>query len=415
MPIEHCKIGRSKTAGGETPVEKIGPGRHIKAKTHASGVVTAWSSRCSAESAVADFASLIDPQRFCQLLVFFSPIYCADTLARELSHAFPGLPVAGCSTAGEITPGGIADDALVVIALPRLGFRVVSDVIADIGSLTVERGAATARRLRAQLEQADGDGGSRPGHRFGVVLIDGMSYREELTISTIATALAGIPVVGGSAGDGMSFASTRQIHDGKACRNAAVLVLVECELPLEVFHHDNFQPTDQKLVVTRCDPERRIVYELNAEIAATEYARAVGARLDDLTPLRFASHPVVVRIGGNYYSRSIQRVHPDGSMSFFCAIDNGVVLTVARHCDLVKSAEAELARLDAALGGLDLVIGFDCVLRRVDAARRRARSRIEELYRRHNVTGFFTYGEQFGAMHLNQTFTGVAIGRPKVH
>ena len=53
------------------------------------------------------------------------------------------------------------------------------------------------------------------------------------------------------------------------------------------------------------------------------------------------------------------------------------------------------------------------MLRRLDAARRRIRPRVEELYRRHNVTGFFTYGEQFAGMHLNQTFSGVAIGRPR--
>jgi hypothetical protein len=31
-----------------------------------------------------------------------------------------------------------------------------------------------------------------------------------------------------------------------------------------------------------------------------------------------------------------------------------------------------------------------------------------------NVVGFATYGEQYHAMHLNQTFTGVAIGRSPV-
>ncbi|MDI9750570.1 hypothetical protein QM285_22475, partial [Stutzerimonas stutzeri] len=32
--------------------------------------------------------------------------------------------------------------------------------------------------------------------------------------------------------------------------------------------------------------------------------------------------------------------------------------------------------------------------------------------RRQQVIGFNTYGEQFNGMHINQTFTGVAIGRP---
>ncbi|TCZ63068.1 hypothetical protein EXY23_11265 [Roseicella aquatilis] len=381
---------------------------------HASGVLTAWSSAGTARAAVADLVRCIDPGLYAQLLVFFAPSIEAEALARELAAALPGLPVAGCSTAGEITPDGIAADTVVALALPRHGFRVVTDVIEDVREVTVESGAATARRLRTALERACGDRAEGTGHRFGLILIDGMSYREEMCVSAVAMALDGIPLVGGSAGDGLSFDRTAQLHGGQAYRNAAVLVLVETDHPVEVFRNDNFLPTDRKLVVTRCDPERRIVYELNAEPAAQEYAAAIGIGLRDLTPMRFASHPVVVRIGGNYYCRSIQRVNADGSLSFFCAIDDGVVLTVARPRDLVRSVGAELARLDEALGGLDLVIGFDCVLRRLDAARRRVRSQVEELYRRHNVTGFFTYGEQFGGMHLNQTFTGVAIGRPRV-
>ena len=33
-----------------------------------------------------------------------------------------------------------------------------------------------------------------------------------------------------------------------------------------------------------------------------------------------------------------------------------------------------------------------------------------ELYRKYNLVGFHTYGEQYNSMHLNQTLTGVAIG-----
>ncbi len=34
-----------------------------------------------------------------------------------------------------------------------------------------------------------------------------------------------------------------------------------------------------------------------------------------------------------------------------------------------------------------------------------------EIYRRFGVTGFHTYGEQYNAMHLNQTLTGIAFGK----
>ena len=73
--------------------------------------------------------------------------------------------------------------------------------------------------------------------------------------------------------------------------------------------------------------------------------------------------------------------------------------------------DPELARLDAVLGGVDLIIGFECVLRRLDAESRQVRHGIADLYRRYNVVGFETFGEQYRAMHLNQTFTGIAIGK----
>jgi hypothetical protein len=39
---------------------------------------------------------------------------------------------------------------------------------------------------------------------------------------------------------------------------------------------------------------------------------------------------------------------------------------------------------------------------------------VDEIYRRFGVTGFHTYGEQFNAMHLNQTLTGIAFGKSSV-
>jgi hypothetical protein len=141
---------------------------------------------------------------------------------------------------------------------------------------------------------------------------------------------------------------------------------------------------------------------------------AVGLDPERLSPMSFAAYPLAVKVGGEYFCRSIRRMNPDGSLSFFCAIDEGVVLTLARPRDIVAATQAELARLDADLGGIDLVIGFECVLRRLDAESRQVRHGILDLYRRYDIVGFDTYGEQYRSMHLNQTFTGIAIGRGRV-
>lgn len=382
--------------------------RHAHAKDYACGVRSAWIVAPTAEEAVASIAPLLNAGAIGQLLVFFSPHYPAEDLALSLAVHFPNVAVAGCSTSGEITPAGFTEGSLVAIAFPRAGFRFVSDIIADVRTLTVERAAETVRLLRTSLDR---QGRGAKANRFALSFIDGLSKCEEMIVSALGWALNDIPLVGGSAGDDLALTGTTLLHNGQTHRDAALLLIIETEHAVEPFKHDNFEPTPMKMVVTASDSESRTVWELNAENAAYEYASMAGINPTGLTPMSFASHPVVVRIGGNYYCRSIQKVNPDGSLSFFCAIDDGVVLTVARPRDMVASVAAEFARLEEAVGGVDLVLGFECVLRRLDAENRQVKHRISELYREHNVVGFHTYGEQYRSMHLNQTFTGVAIGR----
>jgi hypothetical protein len=374
-----------------------------RVKRHVCGVQTAWTGADSPEIAVAGIAEILDRSDLGQLLVFLSNRYAADALSDAFSRFFEGIPVAGCTTSGEITPDGFTDGSLLVVAFPKQGFNFVSALIPDVRGLTVERGTEAVRTLRAKLDRL---GAERLANRFAVSLIDGLSKCEEV----IAWALDDIPLVGGSAGDDLALTGTNLLHDGQVYRGAALLLLVETDHQVRSFKHDHFEPTETKLVVTASDTESRTVYELNAEPAALEYASSVGLEPASLAPMSFAAHPVIVRVGGDYYCRSIQRVNPDGSLSFFCAIDDGVVLTVAEPRDMVASMTSELARLDDEIGGVDLMLGFECVLRRLDAENRQVKHKISDLYRRYHVAGFHTYGEQYNAMHLNQTFTGVAIG-----
>lgn len=382
--------------------------RNARSATHRCGVQTAWIEQLSADEAVSAVAALIDQSRVGQLLAFFSPSYPPDELCAAFDQLFPGVPLSACSSAGEISPTGSLTNGLVVIAFPHTGFRIVSTVLPNVPELDVEGTAATVRALRRELDLLTPEGGR--GQRFAVSLIDGLCNSEESVVSAVDWALDGIPLVGGSAGDDLAFKKTSLIHDGVVLSRAALLLLFETDFAVEIFKNDNFEPTETKFVVTSSDAGARTVRELNAEPAATEYALAVGLDPENLSPMSFASHPLVVRVGGEYFCRSIRRLNPDRSLSFFCAIDQGVVLTLARPRDVVEATEAELERLEASLGGLDLVIGFDCVLRRLDAEIRQKRRGLSELYKKYRVVGFETYGEQYRSMHLNQTFTGVAIG-----
>lgn len=381
-------------------------------RRHLCGIWTAWTEAASAADAVADVARSIREPHLSQIVAFFSADYDAEALARELETRFPSVPVSGCSMSGGIAPAGGLDRGLVVIAFPAERFRIVSTVLDAIDHLDVERTASAVRALRRTLDPLDPcRDGDAVGRRFALSLIDGLANAEETVVSAIAWALDGIPIVGGSAGDDLRFRDAVVIHGGRIHRKAAVLVLVETDFSVEIFKSDNFEPTQTKFVVTASDGERREVQELNAEPAAREYAMAIGLDPEGLSPMSFAAYPLAVKVGGEYFCRSIRRMNEDGSLSFFCAVDEGVVLTLAEPRDIVASTRAELARLDAQLGGVDLIIGFECVLRRLDAESRQVRHGITDLYRRYNVVGFETFGEQYRAMHLNQTLTGIAIGK----
>jgi hypothetical protein len=132
-----------------------------------------------------------------------------------------------------------------------------------------------------------------------------------------------------------------------------------------------------------------------------------------LSPLVFAAHPVVVKIGGEYHVRSIQKVEPDGSLRFYCGIDEGLVLTVAHGEDLAENLSRNLEKIKAQLGETDMILGFDCILRRLEAEQKQKTREVSRVLMKNKVVGFCTYGEQFHSMHVNQTFTGVAIGAPK--
>ncbi len=93
-------------------------------------------------------------------------------------------------------------------------------------------------------------------------------------------------------------------------------------------------------------------------------------------------------------------------------MENGIVLTAMQPGPLLPNLENLFDGLRERLGPLLLTIGCDCFLRRLEIEDHDGVDAVSEFLRRQPVLGFNTYGEQFNGMHINQSFTGVAIGRP---
>jgi hypothetical protein len=372
---------------------------------------TAQSCAIDPYQAVQEFhAAVMQPDT--ALVVFFcSSSYPLDDIAAEMRRLFVGIDVVGCTTAGEIGPQGYVSHSLSGASFPAHCCTVVSGRLERLQQFEMARGREFAQSLLRRLETLAPAADHQ--NSIGFLLIDGLSVREEPATRALQYALGRIPLVGGSAGDGLRFDQTHVFHDGCFRSDSAVLVILNTKLPFRIFKTQHFVSTNERMVVTAADAEHRIVHEINGMPAAQEYARLVGVDVDDLDPMRFAASPVVVLIDGVDYVRSIQKANPDASLTFYCAIDEGLVLRVARGVDLIDNLKQTFDRLRRQIGKPQLVLGCDCILRSLEIGQSGLTGQVERILKENHTVGFNTYGEQFGGVHVNQTFTGIAIGYPE--
>jgi hypothetical protein len=375
---------------------------------HQSEIRIATSRKPSGTEAIREVAAALgDSDEFEFLLIFVSPSFDPGEIVSGLALYLPGIRYAGCSTAGEISPDGLTHSSVVLLAFPQRLFSIVCAPLYDCRNFDLEQGTQMAAALRRELASRTEN---REGKPFAMTLLDGLCRSEEPILSALQFGLDNIPLVGGSSGDNLALRDTFVLYDGHVLRETGLLLLIHSELPFQVFQSNHFEPTSRKMVVTACDPKARVVTELDASPAGETFAQAIGMEEKKLDSMCFATHPLLVHIGNEYFCRSIQSLNPDGSLSFYCAIDNGVVLTVAHTKDMVQTLEETLAKLETELGPIDCIIGFDCTHRRLEAANRLIDQQISDVFKRYRVAGFSTYGEQYNALHLNYTFSAVAFG-----
>lgn len=342
-----------------------------------------------------------------EVVIFFcSSNYDLDKLGKALKTRFL-CPLIGCTTSGEINSSGYHEGSLVGASLAASELKVHPRYIFPLSKFSMTGAEAMAASLRKEL-QLSSDFNS--DMMFGVFLVDGLSMLEERVISFIYSQFSGVPIIGGSAGDDIKFKSTEVYWDGHFISDAAVFTIFETTLPFYTFKTQHFQPTGGKLVITEADPANRRVIEIDGEPAARKYAEILGLKIDKLTPMVFSNHPLMLKIGGEYYVRSIQKVNEDESLSFFCAIDNGLVLSVAEGIGLVENLENQLLEVKKRIPNLKFILGCDCILRQLEIKEKKLIDNVCQIIKDYPLIGFSTYGEQYNAVHVNQTLTGVAIG-----
>ena len=377
--------------------------------TGRDGAPKSASVAADTPGAAQALAGMLGAGPFALIVLFASMQAEIAPLLAEAARLYPRTRIVGCTTAGEIGASGYETGQIVALALPEGDFAAEYVVIENIRKIATRDIVAEVLHAREDLTRR----AEALPHDLAILLVDGLSGQEEALIAALTGGLGHVPMIGGSAGDSGEFRNATVFADGRVLENAAILCLIRSRGELRNFSFDNNRPSSARMIVTAADPLRRIVTRINDEPAALEYARLVDLPVDALTSDVFATRPVLVRAGGSYHARAIRHALPDNSLVFFSAIAEGMVLTIAQSSDIAEHLDRALAAI-AAPAAPDLILGFDCIFRRIDAESRQKGAEVSRILAQNRVIGFSTYGEQFGGLHVNQTLTGVAFYPPEV-
>jgi hypothetical protein len=346
------------------------------------------------------------------VFVFVSTKQDAGVVAAALHERFPESIVVGCTTTGEHLNGEHFRGAVVMTGMYDTGIRWTTTSFEGLVGLNQPEAEEVAKAMFKSLGTDTDD--FDPAEYFCISFIDGLRGREELITAHLAEALEGVQLVGGSAGDDLAFRETKVIAGGRAFTDGVVLVMGHAKDRFQILKHQHFTTTTRRLAITKVDVAARRVYEMDGLPALTAYALALDLPLAEVTSDVTFNHPLTLTCRGEIYVRSVSKVHEDGSISFFCAVEEGMVLEVGGHHDLVTHFQDNIDAVTAGKGVFDLLLGCNCILRALEADKSDVVGPVGAVWNRvaRASIGFDTYGEQVNGMHINQTLVAIGFRGP---
>lgn len=364
-----------------------------------------------AEAAIREICDGIAQPQMTLGILFIDPGLGAEAVQAAVQKHWPDVPIVGTTASGHISSLGLGEATISAVSLAAPDFYAVADHLDCASEFDASGVRAAVKRLVARLDREAGH--CDETNTFAMLFMAYKSMYEERALNTVYGSLGGINLFGGAASRVEPQRTCWILHNGSVRRDSIAVALVHTARPFALFSTHHFRGTGERLVITDARPSERLVTQINGEPAAAEYARLIGVSQEVLRDRVYIERPVAVKIGDQYYLRSIERVNEDGTLLFGCALEIGTTLRVVMPESMAANLETEFRRLRGIVGPPDLMIATDCAHRRLTLTSDNERNAVSRLLIEQNAVGFGSYGEQFNRTHLNHTLTGVAIGARK--
>lgn len=331
------------------------------------------------------------------IIVFCSVALDLEVVLRQIRERARTVPLIGCTTAGEIATSGPGDAGVVVTALGGDGFSIATGLATEASRDLRGAGAGAARCMNAVENQE---------HRVLMLLTDSLSGdQQEIVRGAYQVLGAGVPLVGGGAGDDAKMAQTYQLYDDQVLTDAVVAAGIGSDSPFGIGVRHGWRRVGEPMLVTLSGGNR--VYTLDNEPALDIYLEHLGlggmqpedqsrlAAIAQTHPLglsrRVGEDQIRFIAGGDFKERSLTCIAevPQGGMVWIMDGDADSVLA---------ATDAACQDSLAALGGRAPLgmVAFDCIARRGILGNTGIMTEIARVSASAGgapVAGFYTYGE----------------------
>ncbi len=368
--------------------------------------VSAWSGESDSAKASAEIMAQLG-ECSPKLIVFFATVeHDGSVIGDALSSQYPATQVAGCSANGEFCDRGYGTGGVVALALFEDMIAEVASCLANLEGGVSEGIAAAARALGEELGCSLRD--LDPHKWVGLGLLEGATGREEKINEALGNEAPLLPFVGGSAGDRIRFVRTWVYAKGKLLHNACALLVLRPTRPFAILKTCHFVATPQEVTVTRSDPEKRLVHELDGRPAVERYCELISVPRESLGFPNFLANPLGLMIDGEPWLRSIVRVEGD-SLFFACSLLEGMTLNLMQAQDIVENAATAFHKATAPLGVPPrAAILFNCAYRMIEVQIKGIADAYHKALSSVPHAGLHSNGESYLG-HINQTLTGIVF------
>jgi hypothetical protein len=360
------------------------------------GVGRAAGTDSRAAATEAARAAVTGPEP--KLLLVFAAITHDPALVQEgIREVVGDVPVLGCTTHGEIGPGGPADGSVVVAALGGAGFDVSTAVAEGVSGRQREAGAEVARTAADVAHRR---------HRVLFLLTDGFTRDQESILRGAYSVLgAGVPLFGGASADGWRMTGTYLMANGKVLTDAVLGASIGSDAPIAVSVRHGWRKVGEPMIVTSAEGGR--VVTLDDRPALDVYLERLGAPANvshDVDAfVEFAlPRPIGVQRRSGVEARNVSTeidlegrtigggssLDP-GGLAWVMDGDEGSILDAVD--DACRDARERLAG-EAPIG----MLTFSCAALRAvlgDEGIRREGERLDRAADGVPFAGFYTYGE----------------------